>query len=153
LRANVGVVMQDDLLFSGTVSDNIAFFDPDMDMGKVEAAARTAGIENEILSMPMGYLSLISDMGSGLSGGQRQRILLARALYREPAMLFLDEGTANLDTENESRIMDALAAMNITRLVIAHRPAAMVGADHILRVEGGAVFPEEGPTEELLAIA
>ncbi len=89
--------MQDDRLFSGTIADNIAFFEPEYEMNDVEDAARAAQIHDDIVRLPMGYLTLVGDMGSVLSGGQKQRIFIARALYRKPKVLFLDEGTANLD--------------------------------------------------------
>lgn len=138
-RDRIGVVMQDDQLFAGTVADNIAFFDPEIDVNRVEEAAKVAAIHDEILRMPMGYMTLVGDLGSTLSGGQLQRILLARALYRRPAVLFLDEGTANLDILTERRIMQALSTLDMTRIVIAHRPAAIEGANRVFSVEGGAV--------------
>ena len=85
----------------------------------------------------MGYQSLVGDMGAALSGGQRQRILLARALYRDPDVLFLDEGTANLDEETESAIADMIAGLPITRIVIAHRPSLIERADLVLHLAGG----------------
>src|SRR5947209_20543662 len=97
--------------------------------------ARLAQIHDEIMAMPMTYNSLIGDMGSSLSGGQKQRILPARALYRQPRMLFLDEGTAHLDVENEKRINASLRQLNITRISVAHRPEMSSGADQILRME------------------
>lgn len=136
----MGVVSQDDQLLSGTLADNIAFFDPDFDMARVHAAAKSARIHDEILAMPMQYLSLIGDMGSALSGGQRQRLLLARALYRDPKVLILDEGTANLDPATETLIADTIAAMTITRIVVAHRPALVERADRVVEVTGGQVL-------------
>jgi ATP-binding cassette subfamily B protein RaxB len=138
-REQIGVVMQDDQLFAGTVADNIAFFDPEMEMDRVEEVAKFALLHDEILAMPMGYMTLVGDLGSTLSGGQQQRVLLARALYRRPKILFLDEGTANLDMLAERRIMQGFAALNMTRIVVAHRLAAIEGADRIFAVEGGSV--------------
>lgn len=136
-RAQVGVVSQDDRLLSGTIADNIAFFDPDLDMQRVQQAAWAAQVHEDILRMPMQYLSLVGDMGSTLSGGQRQRVLLARALYRQPRILILDEGTANLDVETEEVIGDLIAALPITRIVVAHRPALLKRADRVLTVQEG----------------
>ncbi|WP_348637261.1 peptidase domain-containing ABC transporter [Caulobacter sp. NIBR1757] len=130
-RTHVGVVAQDDRLLSGTIADNIAFFDPDLDMVAVRAAAEAAQIHPEIERMPMQYLSLVGDMGSTLSGGQRQRVLLARALYRRPSVLFLDEGTANLDPDTETMIAELLAGLPITRVIVAHRPALVARSDRI----------------------
>ena len=138
-RARIGAVMQDDYLLSGTLADNIAFFDPQPDQDKIEEAAKFARIDGDIRAMPMAYHSLVSDMGSALSSGQRQRILLARAMYRDPDVLFLDEGTANLDARTESEIADAIAALPITRIVIAHRPALIRRADVVLRVSNGKI--------------
>lgn len=138
-RAQIGAVMQEDALLSGSIADNIAFFDPETDMKQVRACAEAACVHNEIAAMPMAYDSLIGDMGTVLSGGQKQRVLLARALYREPRMLFLDEGTANLDPASEARILDLLARLDITRVSVAHREAMLKHADRVFRVEGGKV--------------
>jgi ATP-binding cassette subfamily B protein RaxB len=138
-RRRIGAVMQDDYLLSGTLSDNISFFDPFPDQQTIEHASRLARIHNEIVKMPMGYHSLISDMGSALSSGQRQRILLARALYRDPDVLFLDEGTANLDPDTENAIAAMIGVLDITRVVIAHRPALVEKADLVLRVDKGGI--------------
>lgn len=143
-RERVGVVAQDDRLLSGTIADNIAFFDPDLDMERVQDVARTAQVHSEIVRMPMQYLSLIGDMGSALSGGQKQRILLARALYRQPEILILDEGTANLDVGTEEVIADLIASMPITRIVIAHRPALLSRADRVLVMKNGKLEPGGG---------
>ena len=143
-RGQVGVVAQDDQLLSGTIADNISFFDPDMDMDRVHIAAHAARIHDEIAAMPMQFLSLVGDMGSALSGGQRQRVLLARALYRDPKILILDEGTANLDPATETVIADAISQMPITRIVVAHRPALVERADRVVVVGGGRVHPIDG---------
>ena len=136
-RARIGAVMQDDQLLTGTLADNISFFDQQLDQERVELAARLARIHEDIVKMPMAYMSLVGDMGAALSGGQRQRIMLARALYRDPDALFLDEGTANLDEENEAAIGDMIALLPITRIVIAHRPALVERADLVFRMEEG----------------
>jgi ATP-binding cassette subfamily B protein RaxB len=136
-RARIGAVMQDDQLLTGTLADNISFFDQQLDQERVELAAKLARIHDDIMKMPMAYQSLVGDMGAALSGGQRQRIMLARALYRDPDALFLDEGTANLDEENEAAIGDMIVRLPITRIVIAHRPALVARADLVFRMEEG----------------
>lgn len=137
-RSRIGAVLQDDLLFAGTFADNIAAFDQHYDQEQVEAAARLAHIHDDIIQMPMGYQSLITDMGAALSGGQRQRMLLARALHRGPDLLVLDEGTANLDPELEDRVSDRIAAMPITRIAIAHRPALIDRSALVVEMAHGA---------------
>ncbi len=107
---------------SGTLAENIAAFDPDLDMVRVEAAAEAAQVHEDIARLPMRYLSLVGDMGSTLSAGQRQRVLLARALYRQPRLLILNEGTANLDEATEEKLADFIASLTITRIIVAHRP-------------------------------
>ena len=138
-RERVGAVMQDDVLLTGTLAENIAFFDPHPDQDMLEVAAKLACVHDDIVRMPMGYLSLVGDMGAALSGGQRQRILLARALYRDPDILFLDEGTANLDPETEERIVTMISGLPITRVVVAHRPALVERADIVLQLRSGAI--------------
>lgn len=145
-RHHLGLVAQDDKLLSGTIAENISFFDPYLDMAKVQAAATKARLHADILALPMQYSSLIGDMGSALSGGQRQRLLLARALYRNPKILILDEGTANLDPVTEAEIVELVAGMNITRIVVAHRPALIERADRVLLVEHGSVMTATHPT-------
>jgi len=136
-RGQAGVVVQDDKLLSGTIADNIAFFDPELNMDNVINAAKSAQIHEEILRKPMQYRTLIGDMGSTLSGGQKQRVLLARALYRNPRILLLDEGTANLDANNEGLIATHLANLNITKIVVAHRSALIEHADRIFQLANG----------------
>jgi ATP-binding cassette subfamily B protein RaxB len=133
-REQVAAVMQEDQLLSGSIADNICFFDPAFDHDRMVSCAQMASVHDEIMAMPMAYNSLIGDMGSSLSGGQKQRVLLARALYKSPKILFLDEGTAHLDVEKEKQINERLRRLSITRISVAHRPEMMNGTDTILRV-------------------
>ncbi len=138
-RRHIGVVMQEDALFAGSLADNIAFFDTDIDMEQVMTVCRIAQVHAEIMQMPMQYETLVGDMGSVLSGGQKQRILLARALYHRPRVLFMDEGTANLDIETEKQISGAIAQLDITRVLIAHRTETIMSADEVLVLENGTL--------------
>ena len=143
-RKQIASVMQNDELLSGSINDNISFFDPLFDQDKVEQCAKIASIHDEILKMPMGYNSLIGDMGTTLSGGQKQRVLLARALYKSPKILFLDESTAHLDIHLEQKINRKISQMNLTRIVIAHRPETIDFADRVITL-GPEGSSEQGP--------
>jgi len=138
-RERFGTVMQDDTLLAGSISENIAFFDAQIDMDKVRAAARAASIHDEIAAMPLDYGSLVGDMGAQLSGGQRQRILIARALYREAGIIVFDEGTANLDADNETHISEVLATLAPTRMIVAHRSHLLSVANIVYEIRGGRV--------------
>lgn len=144
-RRMVGAVMQDDQLFGGSIAENIAFGDDGYDQQRVEEAARLASVHGEILAMPMGYHSLIGDMGTTLSGGQKQRVILARALYRQPRILFLDEATSHLDVERERLVNDAVRHLKLTRIIIAHRPETIASADRVLVMHGGRIVQEFRP--------
>jgi ATP-binding cassette subfamily B protein RaxB len=134
LRSQISFVSQDDQLLSGSISENIALFAEDIDMDLVRDAARAACVDDEIMAMPMAYESLVGDMGSSFSGGQKQRILIARALYRRPRILILDEGTAHVDLKTERAINEALSRLPITRLLIAHRPETVATADRVINL-------------------
>jgi ATP-binding cassette subfamily B protein RaxB len=108
------------------------------------SCAQLAGVHDEIMAMPMAYNSLIGDMGSSLSGGQKQRILLARALYKNPRILFLDEGTAHLDVAKEREINERLRRLEITRISVAHRPDIAAGTDTVLSI---GTMPERAAAE------
>jgi ATP-binding cassette subfamily B protein RaxB len=133
-RAQVGCVLQDDRLFAGSIAQNIAAFSPTLDPERVQRVARFAAIHDEIKRMPMGYETLVGDMGSSLSGGQVQRIVMARALYRNPRILLLDEATSHLDEENERAINHAIRRLTITRIIVAHRRSTLDMADRIVPV-------------------
>jgi ATP-binding cassette subfamily B protein RaxB len=128
----IGAVMQEDKLFAGSIADNICFFDANSDQARIEECARLAVIHDDIASMPMGYNTLIGDMGDALSGGQKQRVLLARALYKQPKILALDEATSHLDVNCERGVNEAVRSLSLTRISIAHRPETIAMADRII---------------------
>jgi len=138
-RRMVGAVMQEEPLFTGSVAENIAFFDPEPDRGRIERCARLASVHDEIAAMPMGYHTLIGELGSALSGGQKQRLLLARALYREPKVLLLDEATSALDVERERLVNQAIRQLALTRVVVAHRPETIASAGRVIALQEGRV--------------
>ncbi|MEO6278925.1 peptidase domain-containing ABC transporter [Roseateles sp.] len=139
-RRQVGTVMQEDVLLTGSLADNIAFFDVQPDRERVQTCAQMAQLHDDICRMPMGYETLVGDLGSGLSGGQKQRLLLARALYKQPRVLALDEATSHLDIANERAVTAAIAHVQLTRLIIAHRPETIAGAQRVVQVKGGQVL-------------
>ena len=140
----VGFVLQDDSLFGGTIAENIAFADDVPDPARVEECARLACLHDEVMAMPMGYRTLIGDMGGALSGGQQQRLLLARALYPRPSILILDEATSHLDIETEQRIAAMLSGLKITRIFAAHRPDTVAIASRVISLARGS----QGTAEE-----
>jgi len=149
-RKLVGTVMQDDQLFAGSIADNVSFFDPAADPAAIERCARMASVHDDIAAMPMGYNTLIGDMGAALSGGQKQRILLARALYKQPRILFLDEATSALDVQKERAVNEAVRGLRLTRIIIAHRPETIASAERVIVLQAGRVaqdlrrVPSEG---------
>lgn len=130
----IACVSQDDTLFAGSLIENISFFDDKLNNEWAEACAVMAGIHDEIMTMPMGYQTLVGDMGNVLSGGQKQRILIARALYQRPKILFLDEATSHLDVNKERQINEMIKSLGITRLMIAHRPETIASTDRIIQL-------------------
>jgi len=135
-RSMIGVVMQDDQLFAGSIADNISFFADQPDLRRVERCAKQAAVHADIVAMPMGYNTLIGDMGTVLSGGQKQRVLIARALYRKPSLLLFDEATSNLDVDNEKAVSAAIRATRVTRIIVAHRPETIDSAERVIRIDG-----------------
>ncbi len=152
LRRQIGVVLQENILFSRSVRDNIALADPGMSMEQVIYAAKLAGAHDFILEMPAGYDTEVGERGVSLSGGQRQRIAIARALATNPRILILDEATSALDAESEAIIHQNLRAIAASRtvIIIAHRLSAVRQAHRIVTLEAGRIV-EAGTHEELLA--
>lgn len=145
IRRNLGVVMQDDDLIAGSIAENVAFFADDIDMDWVWACLTMASIDEEVRAMPMRAETFVGDLGSSLSGGQRQRILLARALYRKPKILILDEATSHLDITREQIINDAILSQAMTRIIVAHRPETIAAADRVFAVHKGGLVEMTKP--------
>ena len=135
----IGTVMQDDQLFAGSIIDNISFFDAQPDLAWVEQCAKVASVHEEVEATPMGYHTLIGDMGTSISGGQKQRLLLARALYKRPRILLLDEATSALDVDRERLVNQAVRQLEITRVIVAHRPETIASANRVIVLSEGRV--------------
>ncbi len=131
-RLSTACVLQDDRLFSGSIADNICSFEDNPDQERIIACAQYCNIHEEIMRMSMGYESIVGELGLGISGGQKQRILIARALYRQPSILFMDEATSHLDLANESFINQSISNLKITRIIVAHRPSTIASADRVI---------------------
>lgn len=134
-RDHLASVMQDDQLLSGSIIDNVAFFSATPDLDRVYHVCYLAAVHNDVTELAMGYQSLIGDMGSNLSGGQKQRLLLARAIYKQPTFLFMDEATSNLDADTEKRVNHSLASLSMTQITIAHRAETIACADRVIKME------------------
>jgi ATP-binding cassette, subfamily B, bacterial CvaB/MchF/RaxB len=150
LRTLIGTVLQDDVLFAGSIADNISFFDPQADPRWVAECAQIAAVHEDIVAMPMGYSTLVGDMGTVLSGGQKQRVLLARALYKRPRILVLDEATSHLDVQREQLVNAAVGALQMTRLIVAHRPETIASVSRVVVLNDGKIVLD-GPTSVLAA--
>jgi ATP-binding cassette subfamily B protein RaxB len=138
-RSMVGTVMQDDALLTGSVADNICFFEAAPDVAWMLQCARIAAVHDEIEAMPMAYHTLVGEMGSSLSGGQKQRLLLARALYKRPRVLLLDEATSALDVERERMVNANIRKLALTRVIVAHRPETIASATRVVVLHDGRV--------------
>lgn len=148
-RKSVASVLQEDTLLAGSIGENIAFFSANMDMDRVEECARLAAIHEDIAAMPMAYETIVGDMGSSLSAGQRQRVLLARALYSDPQLLILDEGTAHVDAQAASRIYENLRSLDLMIVIVSHHEEAMRVADTVFEMNEGALYPAGGPSNAI----
>ncbi len=138
-REMIGTVMQEDQLFAGSIIDNISFFDSHANFDWVQECARMAAVHEEIEAMPMAYHTLIGDMGTSISGGQKQRLLLARALYKRPRILLLDEATSALDVDRERLVNQAVRQLDVTRVIVAHRPETIASANRVIVLQEGRV--------------
>jgi ATP-binding cassette, subfamily B, bacterial CvaB/MchF/RaxB len=145
-RNALGTVMQDDTLFAGSIAENISFFDAQPDPEWIAQCAHLACLAQDIEKMAMGYQTLVGDMGTVLSGGQKQRVLLARAIYKRPQFLLLDEATSHLDIQREAMVNAAIASLDMTRIIIAHRPETIGAAQRVLEIEDGVIVFDGSPT-------
>jgi len=139
-RKSIAAVMQEDQLLSGTLAENICFSDLDYNQTKIESCAKIAAIHNDIMNMPMAYHSLVGDMGSSLSGGQKQRVILARAIYTQPKILFLDEATSHLDTKVEGLVNKSIRYLKMTKIIIAHREETIRSAERVFEMKKGELI-------------
>ncbi|MFI8416584.1 peptidase domain-containing ABC transporter [Serratia sp. NPDC078593] len=137
-RECISCVLQDDKLFSGSIADNISGFDLTPDYDLIVSCSTYCNMHDEIMKMSMGYETLIGELGSGLSGGQKQRLLIARALYRKPNIIFMDEATSHLDLDNESIINKSISDLNVTRIIVAHRPSTIASAERVINLAEAA---------------
>jgi ATP-binding cassette subfamily B protein len=149
VRAQFGVVMQNSAVFSGSIRENIAFNVPDIGLERITRAAQIAAVHDDIMQMPMGYETFVSEGGSALSGGQRQRIAIARAVAAAPAIMLFDEATSALDVITEQKVEQNLRKLGCTQIIIAHRLSTVRNADRILVIEEGMLL-EQGTHDQLI---
>lgn len=142
-RRIIGTVMQEDRLFSGSIAENICFFDSNPDWERIKRSAKLASLAHEIEAMPMGYHTITGASGAGISGGQQQRLLFARALYRQPQLLVLDEATSELDVGNEKNVNTTVHELGLTRIMVAHRPETIAMADRIVCLSKGKLVEDK----------
>ncbi|MDP8805192.1 ATP-binding cassette domain-containing protein, partial [Serratia marcescens] len=133
----IACVLQEDKLLAGSIAENICSFDAHPDTEFIVECAKHCNIHDDIMKMPMGYETLVGELGGSLSGGQKQRVLIARALYRRPSILFMDEATSHLDLDNEKRVSEAISSLKMTRVIIAHRPSTISSADRVITLQPG----------------
>ncbi|OQV30917.1 colicin V synthesis protein [Serratia nematodiphila] len=134
-RECIACVLQEDKLLAGSIAENICSFDAHPDTEFIVECAKHCNIHDDIMKMPMGYETLVGELGGSLSGGQKQRVLIARALYRRPSILFMDEATSHLDLDNEKRVNEAISSLKMTRVIIAHRPSTIASADRVITLQ------------------
>lgn len=133
--------MQDDILFAGSIAENISFFDPQPDFKWIQECAEIAAIHDDILKIPMGYQSLVGDLGNILSGGQNNEFYLQEQFIK-PKILFMDEATSHLDIQKEQEVNENLNKLNITKIIIAHRPETIASAERITALQNGVVVQD-----------